>query len=80
MASVTKISTGNYTVTFLRALADVGYAALASSGKASYFGYDVNVLPQSPTTLTVQVSTPATINTTSAFYYDPPMVSVVVYR
>ena len=58
VTSVTKNGTGDYTVNFTNAFADINYSGVGSGGNAAGGGYDIYMpWQQAPTTTTMRVAT-----------------------
>jgi len=83
VSSITKISTGNYTVTFTNAMSNIDYAITASSSNQGTYGSIICAInststggnqPRTPTTTTAGITT----EQTSIGYIDTSYVCVQV--
>jgi N-methylhydantoinase B/oxoprolinase/acetone carboxylase alpha subunit len=84
VSSVTKISTGNYTVTFTTAMPNIDYGITASSSNQGTYGSIICAInststggnqPRTPTTTTAGITT----EQTSIGYIDTSYVCVSVF-
>jgi len=77
VSSVTRNSTGDYTVNYTTALADANYAVIGMhAGDASYASYGVYIQQKSaPTTSSCAITTRSTAGT----YVDPITVNLVIF-
>ena len=83
VSSVTRNSTGNYTVAFTSALADANYAVAGSSGSYSasvQLGFNVGVATNNTHPPILKSTTQLTVVVATGASYDSIPMSVVIFR